>query len=70
MSAPFKAAITANWTLIASSAAEIDAQVSARRHADIDAAEQALAKAKELTLHWKTTLGDVRRTTAPAERAA
>lgn len=37
ISEPFKAAIGGNWAFIVNSAAEIDAQGSARRHADIAA---------------------------------
>ena len=47
---PFKAAVAANWSLKSSSVAEVDAQVSDRRRADLAAAEQALVTGKKLTL--------------------
>ena len=71
MSTPFKAAIEENWTLIASNATQIDAQVLARHHVDIAAVEQALAQAEELlALRRKTTPAEARDAAASAERAS
>ena len=70
MSTPFRTAITANWVLIESSAVDINAQVSVRRHADIASAEQDLGKAEELALLRKITLAEARDAAASAERAS
>ena len=70
LSTPFRTAITANWVLIESSAVDINAQVSVRRHADIASAEQDLGKAEELALLRKITLAEARDAAASAERAS
>ena len=77
MLGPFKAAIAANWALMASSTAEIDVQVSVRRHADIAATEQSLVNAEtisvaseELVLCHKTTLPEEIDAAASSERAS
>ena len=65
---PFKAAVATNWSLISSSVTEIDAHVSARRRADISAAEQELATIEELALRRTTALAKAQATAASAEQ--
>ena len=66
----FKTAVAANWSLTSSSVTEIDAQVSARRCADVATAKQALATAEELALRRETALVEARAAATSAERAS
>ena len=68
LSTPVKATVAENWSLISNRASENDAHVSARRCADITAAEQAVSKVEELAFCRKTAATEAQAAADSAEQ--